>query len=305
MAVPDFQTCMLPLLRLAQGHADSPVAIREAVDKLADHFQLTPEARTELLDSGKQRRFDNRVNWACSHLRKAGLLESAGRGLFRITERGLAVLAREPERVDLRLLNEFPEFQEFRQRKESTGDCIGKLTETATTTPEEALEAAYNELRAALASDILEKLKACSPAFFERTVVQLLVQMGYGGSFADAAKAVGGSGDGGIDGVIKQDRLGLDAVYLQAKRWGDNTVGRREIQQFAGALQGQKANKGVFITTSTFTREAVEFARHLSIKIVLIDGYLLSELMIDHGLGVSEVASYSIKRIDSDFFTEE
>jgi restriction system protein len=296
---------MLPLLRLAQGRVDSPVSIREAVEKLADQFQLTPEDRAELLDSGKQRRFDNRINWAGSHLRKAGLLESAGRGLFRITERGLAVLARKPERVDLRLLNEFPEFQEFRQRKESTQDCIEKLTETATTTPEEALEAAYKELRAALASDILEKLKACSPGFFERTVVQLLVQMGYGGSFADAAKAVGGSGDGGIDGVIKQDRLGLDAVYLQAKRWGDNTVGRREIQQFAGALQGQKANKGVFITTSTFTREAVEFARHLSIKIVLIDGYQLSELMIDYGLGVSEAASYSVKRIDSDYFAEE
>ena len=304
MAVPDFQTCMLPLLYLAQGHADSPVAIREAVEKLADQFHLTPEDRTELLDSGKQRRFDNRVNWACSYLRKAGLLQSAGRGLFQITERGNAVLAEKPQRVDIRFLSQFPEIQEFRQRKETDDVCVEKLVETSTT-PEETLEAAYKELRAALASDILEKLKACSPGFFERTVVQLLVQMGYGGSFADAAKAVGGSGDGGIDGVIKQDRLGLDAVYLQAKRWGDNTVGRREIQQFAGALQGQKANKGVFITTSTFTREAVEFARHLSIKIVLIDGYQLSELMIDHGLGVSEAASYSVKRIDSDYFTEE
>ena len=295
---------MLPLLYLAQGHADSPVAIREAVEKLADQFHLTPEDRTELLDSGKQRRFDNRVNWACSYLRKAGLLQSAGRGLFQITERGNAVLAEKPQRVDIRFLSQFPEIQEFRQRKETDDVCVEKLVETSTT-PEETLEAAYKELRAALASDILEKLKACSPGFFERTVVQLLVQMGYGGSFADAAKAVGGSGDGGIDGVIKQDRLGLDAVYLQAKRWGDNTVGRREIQQFAGALQGQKANKGVFITTSTFTREAVEFARHLSIKIVLIDGYQLSELMIDHGLGVSEAASYSVKRIDSDYFTEE
>ena len=224
--------------------------------------------------------------------------------MFQITERGNAVLAEKPQRVDIRFLSQFPEIQEFRQRKETDDVCVEKLVETSTT-PEETLEAAYKELRAALASDILEKLKACSPGFFERTVVQLLVQMGYGGSFADAAKAVGGSGDGGIDGVIKQDRLGLDAVYLQAKRWGDNTVGRREIQQFAGALQGQKANKGVFITTSTFTREAVEFARHLSIKIVLIDGYQLSELMIDHGLGVSEAASYSVKRIDSDYFTEE
>ena len=304
MAVPDFQTCMLPLLYLARERADSPVAIREAVEMLADQFRLTPEDRTELLDSGKQRRFDNRVNWACSYLRKAGLLQSAGRGLFQITERGNAVLAEKPQRVDIRFLSQFPEIQEFRQRKETDDVCVEKLVE-ASTTPEETLEAAYKELRASLASDILEKLKACSPGFFERTVVQLLVQMGYGGSFADAAKAVGGSGDGGIDGVIKQDRLGLDAVYLQAKRWGDNTVGRREIQQFAGALQGQKANKGVFITTSTFTREAVEFARHLSIKIVLIDGYQLSELMIDHGLGVSEAASYSVKRIDSDFFTEE
>lgn len=224
--------------------------------------------------------------------------------MFRITDRGASVLAREPERIDLRFLSEFPELQEFRQRKEASEDCIEKLGETPNVTPEEALEAAYKEIRAALASDILEKLKACSPGFFERTVVQLLVEMGYGGSIADAAKAVGGSGDGGIDGVIKQDRLGLDAVYLQAKRWGDNTVGRPDIQQFAGALQGQKANKGVFITTSTFTREAVEFARHLSIKIVLIDGYQLSELMIDYGLGVSDAASYAVKRIDSDFFTE-
>lgn len=305
MAVPDFQTCMLPLLRLAQSRAGSPVAIREAVERLADEFHLTPEDRAELLDSGKQRRFDNRVNWACSYLRKAALLESAGRGLFQITERGNTVLAGKPQRVDIRFLSQFPEIQEFRQPKENGADCMEKREEPSTITPEEALEAAYKEIRVALASDILEKLKACSPGFFERTVVHLLVQMGYGGSFADAAKAVGGSGDGGIDGVIKQDRLGLDAVYIQAKRWGDNTVGRPEIQQFAGALQGQKANKGVFITTSTFTREAVEFARHLSIKIVLIDGYQLSELMIDYGLGVSEAASYSVKRIDSDFFTEE
>jgi restriction system protein len=278
--------------------------MREAIPVLADRFELTEEDRHEMLPSGTQRRFDNRVNWAGSHLRKAELLESTGRGMFRITDRGRQVLAENPARIDLRFLMQFPEFAAFRQRRRDEANGEDER-ETSTRTPEETLEAAYKEIRVALAAEILERLKNTSPAFFERAVVQLVVRLGYGGSFADAAKAVGGSGDRGIDGVIKQDKLGLDAVYLQAKCWSNTTVGRPEIQQFAGALQGQRANKGVFITTSTFTAEAKEFVKHLGSKIVLIDGFELAELMIDYGLGVTETASYQLKRIDSDFFSEE
>jgi len=304
VAIPDFQACTLPLVELAAERSPEPVPMREAIPILAERFQLSDEDRREMLPSGTQRRFDNRVNWAGSHLRKAGLLESAGRGLFQITDRGREVLASHPPKIDLRFLNQFPEFVEFRRQRSGPEEAAVE-DEEPTRTPEETLESAYKEIRAALATDVIERLKKASPSFFERAVVQLIVRMGYGGTFADAARAVGGTGDGGIDGVIKQDKLGLDAIYLQAKRWADATVGRREIQQFAGALQGQKANKGVFITTSTFTREAIEFVKQLGSKIVLIDGFELAELMIDYGLGVTETASYQLKRIDSDFFAEE
>jgi len=309
MAVPDFQTMMLPFLGFlgdCQEHGYSEIA-----NLLSEHYQLTSEERNEMVPSGKQTRLINRVHWISTYFKKAHLIEAAGRGTFRITERGLELLSRNMPRIDMKTLEEFPEYLAFRSQRNgkgaaevTEGTVSAPIEPVESKTPDEVLDDAYINIRSNLASEVLEKVKSCTPSFFERLVVELLVKMGYGGTREDAGQAVGRSGDEGIDGIIKEDRLGLDVIYLQAKRW-EGTVSRPEIQKFAGALQGKRARKGVFITTSDFSKEAREFAAAIDNKIILIDGEELAEYMIDFNVGVSTVNAYEIKRIDSDYFVEE
>jgi len=299
MAIPDYQTIMLPLLKFASDGKEH--TLHQAVEKLAEVFHLSEEEKNILLPSGQQTVFFNRVGWSKTYMKKAGLLDSPRRSFFLITKRGQDVLTSNPEKIDTSYLEKYPEFVEFKSLKHEKDEEV--LT-TVGDTPEEVLENAFLNLRQNLASDILQQLKSSSPHQFEKTVVQLLVAMGYGGSLKDAGKAVGKSGDEGIDGIIKEDRLGLDIIYIQAKRW-ENTVSRPEIQKFAGALQGQRAKKGIFITTSDFSKEANDFVAKIDSKIVLIDGRQLAQFMIDHNIGVTLVTNYEIKRIDSDYFIEE
>lgn len=306
---------MLPLLRLAADAQEH--RFRDAIEHLASEFSLTDDERGTMLPSGAAPQFDNRVGWARTYLKQAALLESRKRGVFRITPRGIELLARNPTRIDNSTLEQFPEYLAFRLRRsdEKQADAIAPIASIASqtpqsmesssdSTPEELFSQAYQRLRNNLEAELLEQVKTTSPAFFERLVIDLLVAMGYGGSRQDAGRAIGRSGDGGIDGIIKEDKLGLDVIYVQAKRW-EGTVGRPEIQKFAGALQGQRANKGVFITTSGFSKEAEEYAGVISSKIILITGGQLSKLMVDHGVGVSPVSKFELKRIDSDYFEGE
>lgn len=304
IAVPDFQDIMLPLLRLA---GEGEQSLNGAMEKLAEEFQLSQDDLNELMPSGALK-FRSRVSWAKTYLKKAGLLESRKRGFFNITERGLEVLKEDPSVIDVDFLMQFPEFAEFREgsgkprktrkrRRKRTGSRRERLT------PEERLERAYDELRKGLAAEILDIVRNSSPEFFERLVVDLLVRMGYGGSREDAGSAIGRQGDGGVDGIIKEDRLGLDVIYIQAKRW-NSSVSRPEIQKFVGALQGKRAGKGIFITTSNFTEGAREYVSKIDSRIVLIDGMQMANFMIEHGVGVTEVASYSVKKIDNDYFSE-
>jgi len=302
MAIPDYQSMMLPLLRFVSDEKEH--SLREATDALAQEFHLTEADLTEMLPSARKTRFYDRVGWARTYLRKAGLLSSSRRGRFQITQRGLDVLKHPPQRINVDFLEQFAEFIEFRTRREKNDEGMAAVIEVESQTPGEAIEAAYQNLRQSLADEILQTVKGCSPAFFERLVVDVLVKMGYGGTRKDAGKAIGRSGDDGIDGIINEDRLGLDVIYIQAKKW-DNVVGRPEIQKFAGALQGQRSKKGIFITTSTFTKEAQEFASRIESKITLIDGETLSQLMLDYNVGVSLLASYELKRLDSDYFIED
>lgn len=304
IAVPDYQSVMLPLLRLAGDGQE--YRFRDAVETLADELSLTADERTELLPSGRQTLFSNRVGWASTYLKQAGVLEAPRRGVLRITQRGRDLLKEQPARINVALLERFPEFVEFRGKRRHTNQSTQPESVVAQTTetPEDALSNAYHSLRAELEAELLDEIGHASPAFFEQLVVDLLVKMGYGGSRQDAGRAVGRTGDGGIDGIINEDRLGLDVIYIQAKRW-ESTVGRPEIQKFAGALQGHRARKGVFITTSSFSREALEFAGMIDSRIILIDGDRLAKLMVDHGVGVSTVGSYEVKRVDSDYFSEE
>ncbi|MDP3058465.1 MAG: restriction endonuclease, partial [bacterium] len=265
---------------------------------------LTDEQRNELLPSGKQAIFDNRVGWARTYLKKAGLLEQPRRAVMLITSRGRDVLRNNVEHIDCEYLNRFPEFLSWRSGTGTESPIIPLAQISEGLTPEEVLENAYLIIRKSLASDLLSKVKACSPGFFERLVVELLVKIGYGGSLRDAGKTMGRTGDGGIDGIIKEDRLGLDIIYIQAKRW-EGTVGRPEIQKFAGALLMHRAKKGVFITTSGFTKEALDYIEKIDSKIVLIDGEQLAQLMMDFDLGVSREAIFELKRIDSDYFLDE
>jgi restriction system protein len=302
MALPDFQTVMLPLMRHCQDGQEH--SISDTVDILAKHFKLTDEERKALLPSGVQEVFRNRVAWAKSHLKMAGLLASPRRGIYQITARGREVLAKPPAALNLRFLYQFPEYEAFRATHRQRPDESDEVETNHKATPEESLETAYAKIRDDLAADILQRLKTCSPTFFERLVVEVIVKMGYGGSRQDAGKAIGKSGDGGIDGMIKEDKLGLDAIFIQAKRW-ENTVGRPEIQKFVGALTGQRARKGLFITTADFSADAHDYVSRIDTKIVLIDGETLSQLMIDHNVGVSTIATYDLKKIDTDYFTEE
>lgn len=296
MAIPDFQTTMLPLLKFAADGKEH--TLREAIDALTAEFHLTEEERKQMLESGMQV-FDNRVAWAKSYMKKAGLLSFPGRSRFKITERGLKLLEEQPGKIDIKLLKRYPEFIEFRQKKEDEEETIDVGQER---TPREQIESGYKKIRSDLQIELLDTIKTCSPEFFENLVVDLLVRMGYGGSRIDAGQAIGRSGDEGIDGIIKEDRLGLDIVYVQAKRW-QSGVGRPEIQKFAGALAGKRARKGIFITTSTFSADAREYVSNIEAKIVLIDGKQLTDFMIDNNVGVTTEAAYEIKKIDSDYFT--
>lgn len=303
MPIPDFQTLMLPLLKLASD--DETHYIHDAVEDLAGQFSLTEEEKARLLSSGQQPIFYNRVGWARTYLKKSGLLVDPQRGYFRITDQGKSVLEQDPSRIDMKYLRQFPEYIEFRQttRDSEDEDIVEKDLEGLT--PEEALEDAYQRIRKDLSGELLEYIQRSSAGFFEKLVVELLVEMGYGGSQRDAARAVGKSGDEGIDGIIDEDRLGLDTIYVQAKKWNpDNPVSRPEIQKFVGALQGKRAKKGIFITTSRFTNEARDYSRTIDSKIILVDGKRLSNLMIDYGVGVSTQTVYELKSLDTDYFGE-
>ena len=307
MAVPDYQSVMLPLLQFA-ARKGTEISTSEAVEAPAKELGLTEDDLKEMLPSGIQSTFVNRVGWAATYMKKAGLLEATRRGFYQISDRGRDLLKKQPKTINVKQLKQYPEFLEFQQLKGTrSGDKVpdSKVTsDVSTATPSEALESAYENLRDELADELLSKLKKISPAFFERVVVELLVKMGYGGSRADAGKAIGRSGDGGIDGIIKEDKLGLGVVYIQAKRWDNNPVGRPDVMQFAGALQAQRANKGIFITTSRFTDDARSYVSQIGSKIVLIDGEQLTGLMIDHDVGVSTVSLYPVKKVDSDYFEE-
>lgn len=315
MPIPDYQTAMLPLLRLAADGNEH--RFRDAVEELAGVFSLSDGERAEMLPSGTAPLFDNRVGWARTYLKQAGLIESPRRGIFRITARGKSLLGSNPNRVDVETLDQYPEFRAFRTRRRDSSEVraeqlVAELGQSVSTpvelptdqTPEDLLASAYRKLRGELELDVLEQAKGSSPAFFERLVIDLLVAMGYGGSRQDAGRAIGKSGDGGIDGIIKEDKLGLDVIYVQAKRW-EGTVGRPEIQKFAGALQGQRASKGVFITTSSYSRDALEYVSVINSKIILIDGQQLASLMIDFNVGVSTIGMYELKRVDADYFEGE
>jgi restriction system protein len=304
MTIPTYKDIMLPFLRnLSDGNVHS---LKELYQVLADEMQLDEEARSQLLPSGSQSIFYNRVGWARTYLKKALLIEAVASGQFRITGRGQSVLKQQPARIDKHVLNQFPEFLEFKQSSRLKAEHEISVDEAseADKTPLEMIHNYHTELRNALADELLQQITDQSPAFFEHLVLDLLLKMGYGGSREDAAEVVGKSGDEGIDGIIKEDRLGLDVIYVQAKRWKDS-VGSPEIQGFIGALQLKGAHKGIFITTSTFTAAARSIAARVGNRIVLIDGMQLAQLMIDYGVGVATEITYEIKRIDSDYFVAE
>ncbi len=305
MTIPNFQEIFWPLLQLAGDGKEH--SLREATEAIADHFALSEEERQQLLPSGRQTTIANRVGWARTFLVKAGLLEATRRGYFRITSRGMEVLRNPPEVLNVAFLKRYPEFVAFRQgskhQEQSKQAAPARLDDKTQQTPEEIIEAAYRQIQEQLAAELLESIRSSSPAFFEQLVVDLLVKMGYGGSREDAGQAIGRQGDEGIDGVINEDRLGLDVIYIQAKRW-ENTVSRPEIQKFAGALQGKRAKKGIFITTSTFSQGARDYANRIDSKIILIDGQKLAQLMIEYNVGVTPISVYELKRIDRDYFEE-
>jgi restriction system protein len=308
--IPDYQTLMLPLLKyISDGQNHST---QDAVNYLSNEFKLTADELDEWLPSKKQKTFHNRVYWAKAHLKMSGVIENISKGIFKISDKGNLILSENPSSLNVKyLMSVFPDYQEkingFRYSRKNdavinsvSNDSLEEMKQT----PEELIESGYQKIRKSLEQELLSKLKTVDPYFFEKIVVELLVKMGYGGSIQDAGKAIGKSGDEGIDGIIKEDKLGLDVIYIQAKRW-EGVVGRPEVQKFVGALAGQRAGKGVFITTSYFTKEAAEYARQMDTKIVLIDGEKLSQYMIDYNLGVSVQNVYEIKKIDSDYFEEE
>lgn len=303
MAIPDFQAIMLPLLKFIEDKEEH--STRETIDYISSLFNLTEEEKKEVLPSGKQPIIDNRVGWARTYLKKAGLLENPQRGIIKISELGLKILEQNPAEINKEFLEQFDDFKEFMTiKREGNDEEIQQLEVTTEQTPQEAIEYGFQKINKNLAQEILQLIMKCSPKFFEGIVVDLLLKMGYGGSRKDAGKSIGQTGDGGIDGIIKEDKLGLDIIYIQAKRW-ENTVGRPEIQRFAGALQGHRANKGIFITTGSFSKEARDYANSINTKIILIDGEILTRLMIEYNVGVSAIETYEVKKIDSDYFIEE
>ncbi|CRX39191.1 restriction endonuclease [Estrella lausannensis] len=309
MSIPDYQTCMLPLLRLSAQKKE--LSMGEAVDIISDQFKLSEEQKKQLLPSGSQRVIANRIGWAKTYLLKAGLLTSPKRGVITPTEEGLRILAKQPEKLNLELLSQYPSFQQFKKRSNAKEYLSPQSDSKATPcneefeTPDESLAKIYRTCKAATLDELLTKILSCSFSFFEQLVIDLLLKLGYGGSREDAGMALGKSGDEGLDGVINEDRLGLSVIYLQAKRWkSDSVVGRPEIQKFAGALLGKNAPKGIFITTSSFSKEARDYASSLSSKIILIDGKELLDLMWEVDLGLYTTESYSLKKLDLDYLSE-
>ena len=303
MAIPSYAEVMLPLLRHVSDGQE--YTFQDVVQALEEHFKLTDDDKRERIASGRQRTFDNRVGWTRTYLKKAVLIDYAGRGRFYITDRGRQVLNEKPGKLDSRYLMQFPEFKNFVKPAADNADETPQDNEAlllGTIDPSEALDNSYKAIQKALTDQLLEKVKSVSPLFFEKLVIDMLIAMGYGGSRNEAiASMTKQSGDGGIDGIINEDRLGLEKIYIQAKRWED-TVGRPKIQEFAGSLQGFGARKGVFITTSSFSREAIEFVKNLQTRIVLINGTDLVKLMFEYNVGVSEKDHYILKEIDFDYF---
>jgi restriction system protein len=305
MAIPDYETLMLPVLQYVSDGKEHP--LKEITAYMAELFKLSSEEREQRIPSGQSTYIQNRTGWAKTYLKKAGLLASPKRGLIQITDRGREVLSRKPERIDGTFLEQFQEFKDFQARSNTQQETEPvQVPSIERRTPEETIEQSYMALRSQLADELLEQIKGCSSDFFERLVVDVIVAMGYGGTQRDAARATQRSNDGGIDGIIKQDRLGLDTIYIQAKKWDESRpIHRPEIQKFAGALQGVRARKGIFITTSSFSDGAREYVANIDSKIVLIDGTELAQLMIDHGIGATPHQTYEIKRLDSDYFAME
>jgi len=301
MAVPDYQEIMLPLLRRIGD--ENVHSLSELTEELAQEFRLTPEDKKEFLPSGGQYKFDNRVGWARTYMKKAGLLISTDRGKIKITERGKQLLDENPMRIDTNYLKRYPEFVEFKGYSAKAGSVKNEPKDDEVT-PEELLEEGFSDIQKNLINEVIERTKAASPKFFEQLVIDLLLKMGYGGTRKDAGERLGRSGDGGIDGIIKEDKLGLDVIYIQAKRW-NNTVGSSQIRDFVGSLEEKKARRGIFITTSKFSADASKYVDNIEKKVVLIDGEFLAKLMIDHGVGVSTTANYELKKIDGDYFAEE
>jgi restriction system protein len=310
VSIPDYQALMLPLLKRA---ALGEVRVLDAEKQLGDEFGLTPQEREQLLPSGKQRVLHNRAHWAKFYLLKAGLVSFPRRGTFVATDAGRALLARNPTQIDVHLLRQYPSFEEFYAGEQADGDQTAPTASMTPSvpasvpqsTPEEEIEKASVTIQAALRTDLLQRISQNSSEFFEELIIDLLVKMGYGGSRPDAAAQLGKSGDGGVDGVINEDRLGLDRIYVQAKRYGEgNVVGRPAVQSFVGSLVGMGATKGVFVTTSKFSGDAIEYARHLIQRVILIDGRRLAELMIEHGVGVRLNRAIEFKKIDEDYFDE-
>lgn len=300
--IPDYQSLMLPVLRAAD-HGE--VRIGDVIERLAAVLGLGEAALSALLPSGRQTVFANRVHWAKTYLAKAGLVEATRRGHFRLTPRGAEVLQAVPERIDNHFLSRFEEFRTFTNRttQPDTEAAIPVDAESSQATPDELMRAAHRQIEVGLAEELLDRVRTAPPDFFERLVVGLLLAMGYGGSAADAGRALGRSGDDGVDGVIDQDALGLDRVYIQAKRYAvNNSVGPGAIRDFFGSLDRHKAAKGLFVTTSTFTVSARETAEYLSKRIVLIDGEQLARLMIRHNVGCRIEEVLHVKKIDEDFF---
>lgn len=306
MPIPDYQSLMLPLLRFASDGEEH--SLKQAVDDAVRVFKLSDEEQRETMPRGVQTKIYNRLTWARSHLGKAGFLVTAGSGRFKITQEGSKAVQDNPHGINVRVLQRYPVYSASVAAARGSfvpkpASSVSEVEEVSQQTPQELLESSFQQLQIQLAQELLERIGKCSPAFFERLVVDLLVAMGYGGSRKDAGQAIGKSGDEGIDGIIKEDRLGLDAVYVQAKRWR-GTVGRPDVQAFAGSLEGHRARKGVFITTSQFSAEAREYVGKIEKKIVLIDGPQLADLAIEFKVGVAESISYSVKRLDLDYFEE-
>lgn len=307
MPVPDFQSLMLPaLMALADG---SPTPIGEVRDRVAASEGLTPEDVREMLPSGRQSVLVNRVSWAVMYMERAGLLERTKRGVYRLMPEGERLLSRMPARIDMAVLREYPGYAEWKKQapKPSAGqEAAHSQADALKETPEEALDRAAGELRSALEAEVLQRIREAAPAFLERVVVDLLIAMGYGGGDAAKGRVTGRSGDGGIDGTIREDALGLDEVYVQAKKYAEgNSVGQGDLRNFAGAIDAAGTTKGVFVTTASFTRDAKHYVERSPKRIVLIDGAELARLMVRHGIGVRTRVLHEIKRIDEDYFDQE